>query len=31
MKDHNQQWNRYREWAEAHVEPDPAFACRNHG
>jgi hypothetical protein len=23
MNDHNQQWNRYREWAEAHVEPDP--------
>jgi hypothetical protein len=23
MKVHNQQWNRYREWAETHVEPDP--------
>lgn len=23
MKDYNHQWNRYREWAETHVEPDP--------
>ena len=23
MKDHNQQWKRYREWAETHIEPDP--------
>jgi hypothetical protein len=23
MNVHNEQWNRYREWAETHVEPDP--------